>query len=169
MDKSMFERYIQEMRALKASAIPVMTEAVRPAVHSEPNSDDMQGMGKLIVIVTSVRGIYPVENARVTVFTGDGKNAKTIGEYTTDNSGRTPVIELPAPSSAYTESPDPTERPFAYYNIKTVADGFVDALNYNVAVFDKTTSLQNVNLQPLTTGVGGNQPIVINEYENYNL
>lgn len=169
MDKSVFERYIQEMRALKASALPVAAESSRPTVHSEPNSDDMQGMGRLIVIVTSVRGIYPVENARVSVFTGDGENAKTIGEYTTDSSGRTPLIELPAPSSVYTESPDPAQRPYAYYNIRTVADGFVDALNYNVVVFDKTTSLQNVNLQPITTGVGGNQPIVINEYENYTL
>ncbi len=171
MDKSMFEKYIQEMRALKTLATP-SAEAIRPEapkVDSAPNSDQMSGMGKLIVNVTSVRGIYPVEGARVTVFTGDEENSAVLAQLVTDRSGKTPIIELPAPSSVFTEAPDPSERPYAYYNIKTVADGFVDTYNYNVAVFDTVTSLQNVGLQPVTTGIEGNRPIVINEFDNYTL
>lgn len=174
MDKSIFEKYIQEMRAMQAVATPARvpeTPPTPPATHveSQPNSTDMSGMGKLIVNVTSVRGLYPVEGARVTVFTGDADNMERVAEVTTDRSGKTPEIELPAPSIRFSESPDPSERPYAYYNIRTVADGFVDNINYNAAVFDSITSLLSVNLQPLTTGVGGNRPIVMDGFDNYTL
>lgn len=175
MDKSIFEKYIQEMRAMQAVAMPAPiappVPQAPPATHveSEPNSSDMSGMGKLIVNVTSVRGLYPVEGARVTVFTGETDNMNVIAEVTTDRSGKTPAIELPAPSIRFSESPDPSERPYAYYNIRTIADGFVENLNYNAAVFDSVTSLLNVDLQPLTTGVGGNRPIIIDGFDNYTL
>ena len=171
MDKSIFEKYIQEMRTLKTMASPSAgTAAPTPKkVDSAPNSENMSGMGNLIVNVTSVRGLYPVSGAQVVVFTGDGENQKILARLITDSSGKTPITELPAPSSRFTETPEPSERPYSYYNIKTVADGFVDAYNYNVTVFDKVTSLQTVNLQPLTTGVDSNRPIVIDEFENYTL
>ncbi len=174
MDKSIFEKYIQEMRVMQAAAIPVITPEMPqspPAarVESQPNSDDMTGTGNLIVNVTTVRGLYPIEGAKVTVFTGDNDNMEVISEVITDRSGKTPAIELSAPSIRFSESPDPSERPYAYYNVRTVADGFVENLNYNASVFDSVTSLLNVNLQPLTTGVEGNRPIVIDGFDNYTL
>ena len=171
MDKSIFEKYIREMRAMQAAATPSTAEnqTAVTEVESQTNSDNMSGVGKLIVNVTSVRGLYPVEGARVTVFTGDADNMNVVAEVSTDRSGKTPEIELSAPSIRFSEAPEPGERPYAYYNIKTVADGFVDTFNYNAAVFDSVTSLLNVNLQPLTTGIDGNQPIIMDGFENYTL
>lgn len=171
MDKTVFEKYIKEMREMKAAAKPVVSyqKPQKEATVSPPNSKDMAGIGGLMVNVTSARGLYPVSGASVTVFTGDGDNRKIIAEVITDASGKTPLIPLPAPSVRFSESPDPAERPYAYYNIYTVADGFVENYNYNAAVFDKTTSIQNVNLEPLTTSVEGNRPIIIDGFENYNL
>lgn len=170
MDKSIFEKYIKEMRAMQAAATPAPFAEKPPAdVESHANSTDMSGLGRLIVSVTSVRGLYPIEGAKVTVFTGDTDNMEVLAEAVTDASGKTPEITLSAPSIRFTETPDPSERPYAYYNIRTVADGFVENLNFNAAVFDSVTSLQNVNLTPLTTGINGNRPIVIDEFDNYTL
>lgn len=176
MDKSMFEKYIKEMKEMQSLAKPTVSTATVKTVSAEAvtpqdtgNDENMTGTGGLIVNATAVRGLYPVQNAKVTVFTGDADNMKIIAEAFTDISGKTPLISLPAPSSVYTDAPDPSQRPYAYYNVRTVADGYINTDNYNVAVFDRTTSLQNVSLYPVTSTPEGNRPIVIDEFENYEL
>ena len=169
MDKTLFEKYIAEMWEMKRrSTNPPNAVAAVSAVRPE-NNDDMTGEGSLQVRVTSVRGLYPIENALVTVFTGDGDSMKPIAQGTTDESGKTPVFTLPTPAFSLSENPNPTSRPYAYYNIRTVADGFVDTFNYSVSVFDSVTSLQNVNLIPLSAAPEGNKPIIIDEYNQYEL
>ena len=170
MDTSDFEKYIREMREMKAKAVLSSNyKETEKEPESIQNSDSMTGKGYLIVNVTSARGLYPVQNAQVTVFTGENGNRLIVAEELTDISGKTPKIELPAPASRYSETPSPAERPYAYYNIHTLADGFRENLNYNAAVFDGTTSVQSVNLEPLTSGVSGNRPIVINGADSYTL
>lgn len=172
MDKSLFDKYIKEMRTMKAAAtLPTQNSlpTVTKVTDADENSEDMTGLGYLIVNVTSVRGLYPINGAKVTVFTGSEDNMTVIAEEVTDRSGKTPPIPLEAPSSVYTQTPDPTERPYSYYNIRTVEDGFKTNLNYNVAVFDKITSVQNINLEPMTSQIEQNRPIIIDEFENYTL
>ncbi len=167
LDKSIFKKYIEEMKAMKASATPEPSPKTVPETY--PNSENMEGRGELLVRATSVRGLYPVKNAKITVFTGDPQNMTVVAEGTTDQSGASPQFLLPAPVASLAESPDPATRPYALYNILTVADGFRDTYNYNAAVFDKVTSLQTVELIPLTDDPEFNRPIVINEYEEYPL
>lgn len=180
MDKSVFEKYIQEMRRMQSAAIPSpsvtpVTEyipatkpTVEPTIPPE-NGQNMSGEGFLVVNVTSVRGLFPVEGAEVTVFTGSWESPTVIAQATTDQSGKTPPISLPAPAARFSEAPDPAERPYAYYNVHTVEDGFREYFNYNVAVFDGVTSLQNITLEPMTSEISQNRPIVIDEFENYSL
>ena len=168
MDKAQFEKYIEEMREMQKKAdIKPTLQKVKTTLHN--NSPDMTGEGKLIVNVTSVRGLYPVRGAKVTVFTGEEEEKVVLFEGTTDQSGKTSAIPLPAPAGEYAETPDPAERPYAFYNIMTIADGFYDNLNYNVAVFDDVTSLQNVGLTPIANETPQNRPIIIDEYDGYNL
>ena len=171
MDKSIFDKYIAEMKAMQALAMPNNEEMNTPALEplGEINATDMSGSGSLVVIVTAVRGLYPVRGAKVTVFTGSGQDENKITEVFTNESGKTVPIPLPAPSSDFTEAPNPDERPFAYYNIRTEADGFIESINYNVAVFDKVTSLQTVSLYPVASAPNGTRPIIINEASNYEL
>ena len=177
MDKSVFEKYIKEMKEMSAKSMPVTEkEEVKAAavqapstINSAENSENMTGSGSLIVTATAVRGLYPVSNAKVIVFTGTADDMNVIAETFTDISGKTPPIVLPAPSSVYTDAPNPAEHPYAYYNIKTSADGYIPTDNYNVAVFDKITSVQNISLYPIISTPDGNRPIVIDEFENYEL
>ena len=128
---------------------------------------DMSGEGKLVVNVTTIRGLYPVKNALISVFKGTVDNMELIAQENTDESGKTPVIRLPAPPGVLTESPENTVRPYAFYNILTEADGFISNINYNAAVFDGVTSLQNVDMIPLSKE--NNNPIVTDEFQEYTL
>lgn len=169
MDKTLFEKYIAEMWEMKRRSTNA-PEAIAAATPVRPGNDsNMTGEGNLQVRVTSVRGLYPIKNALVTIFTGDADSMTPIAQGTTDESGKSPVFPLPTPALSLSESPNPTSRPFAYYNIRTVADGFTDTYNYSVAVFDSVTSLQNVNLIPVSSATPDNGPIVIDEYNQYEL
>ena len=169
MDKSLFEKYISEMRSMQASAMPVpkAPNTKVPDIHS--NDENMEGNGALRVRVTSVRGLYPVGRARVTVFTGSADNMTVVAQGITDQSGASPVFSLPAPSASLSDSPDPASRPYALYNILTTADGFRETYNYNAVVFDGITSLQTVDLIPLSENPDLNSPIILDEYEQYPL
>ena len=176
MDKASLDKDIAEMKAMKASAMPgtaakaVVSESVMPEeITTAANAETMIGSGNIIVIATAIRGLYPVENAKVTVFTGRGEDERIIAEQFTNRSGRTAPFSLPAPSASFTDAPNPAQRPFAYYNVRTTADGYIETVNYNVAVFDNTTSLQNVSMYPLSSEPDKNKPIIIDEFENYEL
>ncbi len=169
MDKTLFDKYVKEMKEMRDLAIKrnpslaVQSEnVVMPA-----DVPDMSGEGRLIVDVTTIRGLYPVKNALVTVFKGSADNMEVIARFNTDQSGKTPVFTLPAPPAVLTESPENTVRPYAFYNILTEADGFINNINYNATVFDGVTSLQRVNMVPRNSE--NNQPIVNDEYEEYTL
>ena len=168
MDKSLIDKYIAEMRAMQAASMPSPIPKATPPAQTE-NEEVMSGEGGLVVVLTAVRGLYPVGGGKVSIFTGRGKSASIIAEAYTDDSGKTPVFKLPTISAEQSESPNDKGRPFAYYNIKTVADGYISTIYYNVAVFDGVVSLQNISLYPIASRPEGSQPIVVDEFKKYEL
>ena len=63
--------------------------------NNERPMQDMVDRGNLSLQVTSTIGLLPVENARISIsYTGDDN---VVEEITTDNSGRTETVSLPAP------------------------------------------------------------------------
>lgn len=167
MDKTEFDRYIEEMRAMsRKSAIP--EEAALPTVSETELPEEMGGMGYLLVNVTSVRELYPVGNAKVTVFTGSIEDMRKISESVTDQSGKSELFTLPAPPRYLAEDSANQKPTFAEYNILTEADGFLPTINMGAAVFDGVTSIQNVNLIPKTL-YNENDSNVFDEENNYDL
>lgn len=179
MDKSLFEKYINEMKEMKKksafpneSVVPVLAEreeATELEIEEEsenteklPDADQMEGVGYLLVNVTSVNELYPVSNAKITIFTGDSDNRKIFAEGTTDISGKAGPFELKAPNIEYSETPNSSFLPFAYYNILTEAVGFVDTIHLGVQIFDKVTSIQKVNLFSAMANKD-NSTVIINE------
>ena len=167
MDKSQFDKYIEEMKKMSRRARPAATEANAVPTVAEP-MQDMSGEGYMLVNVTSVRGLYPVARALVTVFRGDINDMEKVAEGYTDESGKTELFSLAAPPASLAQDSDSQIPPFATYNIVTRADGFIDTINYSAPVFDKVTSIQNVNLIPRTS-MSGDDSIIIDEYDSYNL
>ncbi len=173
MDKSVIDKYIEEMKRMSARANPtlksepVAASPVIPAV-AETVNENLTGEGYLSVNVTSVRGLYPIKNAKVTVFTGRAENMQKLFEGYTDESGKTEVFPLPAPPLSLAQRPESTLPVYAEYNILAEADGFIPAINYSLAIFDGVTSLQNMNLIPKTV-FSDNSPIITDEENKYEL
>ena len=109
----------------------------------------MEENGYIVVTVKTAGGALPVENAVVTV-----KDAaeNILAVYFTDRSGRTPRLKVLAPPRANSESPDAASPPFYSYNIDTDREGFVSVRNVNVPVYPGITSVQSVELIPISEG-----------------
>jgi len=86
---------------------------------------DMIDRGNLSLQVTSTIGLLPVENARVSIsYTGEDS---VVEEITTDNSGRTEAISLPAPPLEWSLDAEQTNRPYAELNLQITAPDGRDA------------------------------------------
>ncbi len=170
MDKKDFQKYIDEMKKMsKRAAVPAVAEAVsEPIPTPKRELSDMSGKGYVIVNVTAISELYPVKGARVTVFKGSIDNMEKIAEELTDQSGKTVPILLPTPPLSLALSEAATLPVYAEYNIITEADGFLPTINYNAAVFDGVTSIQNVNLIPKTS-FNENASNVFDEENDYDL
>lgn len=161
-DKDMMQRYMkQAMKMYKSYSdsrpadtvredIPVTERDVIPdeRKYPEENGDipENEGAeGKLIVNVTSIRGLYPVEGADITVFTGSLDSPVTVSEMLSDESG-TAGFSLSAPPKYLSESPDSTERVYALYNVSVKKDGYLRLVNTDVPIFADTSTVLNAVL-----------------------
>lgn len=156
MDNSLIEKYKKELLDMynkKALSTP----------------DDQYGdNGRLIVSVTTLRQLYPVANAKVTVFTGNIEDMNKIDSSTTDQSGKSKVFVLPAPDRRLSLEVGATEPVYTSYGVLVEADGYANEINLNLPIFRGVTSLQNVDLTLLSAQ--NDQSTNINDQaENYNL
>ncbi len=119
-------------------------------------SDAYSATGTLVVTASTAGGALPVAGALVTVRGASPENSGVLATVSTDRSGRTPRIMLPTPPAADSEKPG-MERPYATYNIEVEKDGFFHQSFTNVPLFAGTTSIQPVNLYPLTEYAGDAQ------------
>ncbi len=152
MDKDLIERYKRQMLELRKKAAPAVSEAVEGI--PLPSLDS--GTGGLIVNVTTLRGLFPVKNALVTVFQGNGDTYNEIDSDYTDESGRSKRFILATPNKSLSQTAGSIEAPFSLYNISVRSDGFVDWLENDIPVFPETVSLQNADLT--VSGAAGKDP-----------
>ena len=164
MDKNIIEQYKQEMLKMygKTKAVPAVAQVSPP--DAEPPSQ-----GELIAIVTTLRNLYPVNGAKVTVFTGNPDQMTVIDSDFTDNSGRTKSFLLPAPAKQLSQTSGASEKPYASYNMLVEADGYIDNIHLNIPVFSGTTSLQNSNLMLSETAGENKGPQIFDEAQQFTL
>lgn len=114
-----------------------------------------EGIGRLIFRITTASGAIPLEGAQVTLRSvgpeGDTNRGTALAVLISDRSGKTQVIELPAParSLSMAPSPDGAPAPFSCYDADITLNGYY-TLNYVcIPVFDGITSIQPADLTPL--------------------
>ena len=113
-----------------------------------PEPIDTQYAGALKISVVSSIGLVPIENATVTIsYTGDPEN--TLDTLTTDSSGQTPTVELPAPPLDLSLDPDALVQPYAEYNIMVTAEGFEPVYVSGSEILADELSLQPIRMNPL--------------------
>lgn len=126
----------------------------------ESETADTNYAGTLKISVISSIGMIPVENATVSVtYTGDPDSPIVV--LTTDSSGQTPVVNLPAPPLALSLDPDALEQPYSEYNITVTAEGYEPVLVTGSEILADELSLQTIRLQPLAGGPDMEQVVVI--------
>lgn len=106
--------------------------------------------GTLKISVVSSLGMIPVENATVTI-TYTGVPDSPLRVLTTDSSGQTPIIELPAPPLELSLQSDNEEQPYSEYNIEITAEGYEPVYVSGSEIFAGQLSLQPVMMNPLET------------------
>ena len=188
MNNELFEKYKNEMLKMYNSvrqtepmpepkAVPVISEEVPVVTDKAPTpipstisaeQPSAQQNGRLLGVVTSFNSLYPVENARVTVFSGEYEDMQVIDTDLTDNSGKTKVFTLPTPDKNLSMAPDLSQKPYASYNMLVEADGFLKNIHLNIPIFSGITSIQRSNLI-LDQDQNGNEPQVFDEGQKYNL
>ena len=109
----------------------------------------MEENGYITVNVRTAGGALPVENAVVTVKDSGGA---ILAVFFTDRDGKTPRLKVLAPPRANSESPGAASPPFFNYNVDTDKEGFVSVRNVDVPVYPGITSVQTVDLIPISEG-----------------
>lgn len=177
MDKSLIEKYKTEMlnmyRQKNGNFVPTVSQNTAeqrgytpPPITPTPLPD---GKGSLIAFVTTVRQLYPVENARVTVFKGSGESRQIIDTKFTDTSGRTGAFILDTPQKSESLTPNGTALPYTLYNMLIEKEGYRDNLHINIPVFSNTVSLQSSNMMLLETAGADKSAQIFDEAPVYNL
>ena len=121
--------------------------------------------GKLQINVTSTLGLIPVQDATVTI-SYTGVPDVTIEKVTTDSSGQTQEIELPAPPLEYSLTPV-EQQPYSEYNIQIEAPGYEPLMISGTEILPDVTAVQPVSLSPLETTDEDDEVIVIPDHTLY--
>lgn len=103
--------------------------------------------GGLQINVTAAVGFTPIENATITIsVTGDPSNI--IEQLSTDSSGQSELIDVPAPPLDYSLEPS-MEQPYSEYNIQVEAAGYEPLLVAGTQVLPDVKALQPIALRAL--------------------
>lgn len=108
------------------------------------------GTGTLTVKAIIADGALPVENALINIRGADEENRFIEYSFLTDEDGLTKTVSLPTPGVEYSLAPNPTEIPYASYDITALADGYYPISIIGASVFANTHSLQVINMIPVS-------------------
>lgn len=110
----------------------------------------------------TARNALPVPNATIVLFKTIGGKQHVFYNLTTDISGQTEIVSLPAPSSVLSQTPDSGVQPYSLYDANISAQGFSPVLIRNLPVFEGILSVQRAAMVPGTETESGE---TINEEE----
>lgn len=111
--------------------------------------------GTLRFRVYTAREALPVSGALIEITKVIGNSKHTFYKLTTDISGNTPVIYLPAPSSELSQHPENTIQPYALYDAYITADNFGDVSIKDLPIFDGILSEQSIAMVPTIAATAG--------------
>lgn len=123
--------------------------------------------GDLTISVTSSLGLIPIDNATITI-SYSGEPNSVIQTLTTNDSGLTATISLPAPSLSYsTEISD--VQPYSEYNISVTAPGYEPVNISGTEILPDVTAIQPVTMNPIEVEPPGEteEDIVIPDHTLY--
>lgn len=116
--------------------------------------------GSIKISVVSAVGLLPVAGAAVLIsYTGDPDSP--LEALTTDSSGQTPTVDLPAPPLSLSLSPDAAQQPYSEYNISVTAEGYEPVLVSGSEILSGQLSLQPIRMNPLAVTEDETKVVII--------
>ena len=123
--------------------------------------------GKLQINVTSSLGLIPISDATVTI-SYTGLPDTTVEKLSTDSSGQTAQVELPAPPLEYSVEPS-EQMPYSEYNIQVDAPGYESVMVSGTEILPDVTAIQPIQMIPLETARENEETIVIPDHTLYGI
>ena len=117
----------------------------KPDIRIYPAQMETQSTGRLRVRTTT-SNLTPVADATVTITTASQPDV-LIEQFTTNESGISPEIELPSPSVNYSLEPSTTQ-PYAEYTVNISAKDYEPAIIQNVNILPTVTAVQDTTMIP---------------------
>ena len=106
----------------------------------------MPAIGYIQAKAFTSRAKLPLEDAAVSVVDDNGK---LLGLRTTDSSGLTTPIRISVPDRSESQAPG-TVKPFVTVNLYARAEDYEQVLVRGVQIFADTTTMQNLEMIPLS-------------------
>ena len=107
----------------------------------------MQATGYIQVRAFASEAQLPLKDTAIVVTATDGT---AIAMRLTDRSGKITPIPIPVSERSESQSPDPAERPFSIVNLYARKAGYEQIEVENLQVFAGVTTLQELELVPLS-------------------
>ncbi len=134
--------------------IPTPSPSPAPTPSRFPADMSTASFGGLRISVGNITDNFPIDNATIQISETDGDSTTIIDEISTNTSGQTNVIELPAPPREYSEEPD-SPRPYTEYTLTIRAEGYEPVQIVGTEVLPEVVALQQVQMLPQTPNETG--------------
>lgn len=149
------------------------TENAAQSQQTAPNenivNENGESVGYLSAVVSTIRSLYPVPNAEITIFTGTYPEMNIIATDITDQSGKSKTFTLPTPQKSFSLDSNNINLPYSKYNMMVSADGYLDNVHLNIPVFSGVKSVQRSNMLLRETAGENKGAQIFDEENNYNL
>ena len=127
---------------------------------------DTPDWGQLKINLTSRIHAHRIENARISI-SYTGVPDETLEELTTDSSGQTDTINLPAPPIEYSLDETNELQPYSEYTISVEAAGYESIQIAGAEILSTVTAIQNISMRPLIPDTNQNSIYVIPAHTLY--
>ena len=107
----------------------------------------MPSIGYIQVRAYASTARFPLENVAITVTATDGT---AIAMRLTNRNGQITPVEIPVPDFSESQTPNPPEIPFVSVNLLARLDRYEQIRVENLQVFADTTTIQDLEMIPLS-------------------
>ena len=121
--------------------------------------------GLLQINVINIQNNFPIQNARVTI-SYKGEPDRTVEQLTTNSSGQTEQVQLPAPPVEYSLEPSIIQ-PYSEYNLMVEAEGFEPLAISGTEILAQATAIQPAVMTPVGGETPPEDPVVIPDHTLY--
>ena len=111
--------------------------------------DMYMGIGYLKIQTVTAGGEHSVANASVIITDGNGK---FLYQFSTDQNGNAPKLQLETPDKWHNENPSDPGPHYAKYDALVSINGYRPVVYQNIMIFDTSTTIQMIDLEPLIQG-----------------